>query len=122
MLMTTQSHALSDESSASKAAGYQGSAAPEIGFASGECSLGSLLAARSARGVSAILLGDEPHALVRDLQDRFPQARPSGGDADFEGLLAKVAGFVEAPALGLDLPLDLRGTAFQRRVWQALRK
>ena len=69
----------------------------------------------------AILLGDDPEALARDLQDRFPRARLIGGDAAFERLVARVVGLIEAPALGLDLPLDLRGTAFQQRVWQALR-
>jgi AraC family transcriptional regulator of adaptative response/methylated-DNA-[protein]-cysteine methyltransferase len=93
----------------------------EIRFAIGECSLGSILVAQSARGVCAILLGDEPHKLARDLQDRFPQANLIGGDARFEQLVAKVVGFVEAPGLGLNLPLDVRGTAFQRRVWQVLR-
>ena len=93
----------------------------EIRFAIGECSLGSVLVARSERGVCAILLGDDPDALARDLQDRFPQAGLIGGDADFEALVAKVVGFVEAPAIGLDLPLDVRGTVFQQRVWQALR-
>jgi len=120
--MTIQSHATSDASSALKPAGYQSGTAPAIRFAVGDCSLGSILVARSGKGVCAILLGDKPDALVRELRERFPQARPSGGDADFEGLVAKVAGFMEAPALGLDLPLDLRGTAFQRRVWQALRR
>jgi AraC family transcriptional regulator, regulatory protein of adaptative response / methylated-DNA-[protein]-cysteine methyltransferase len=90
-------------------------------FAVGECSLGSILVAATDKGVCAILLGDDPDALVRDLQDRFPKARLIGGDADFEQLVAKVVGFIEAPALGLDLPLDVRGTAFQQRVWQALR-
>jgi AraC family transcriptional regulator of adaptative response/methylated-DNA-[protein]-cysteine methyltransferase len=80
------------------------------------------LVARSEKGVCAILLGDDPEALVRDLQDRFPKAMLIGGDGDFEKLVAKVVGFVEAPALGLDLPLDVRGTAFQQRVWEALRK
>jgi len=93
----------------------------EIRFAAGECSLGSILVAASDSGVCAILLGDEPDALVRDLQDQFPQARLMGGDADFEQLVAKVVGFVEAPKIGLDLPLDVRGTAFQHRVWAALR-
>jgi AraC family transcriptional regulator, regulatory protein of adaptative response / methylated-DNA-[protein]-cysteine methyltransferase len=88
----------------------------------GQCSLGAILVAASERGVCAILLGDDPQALVHDLQDRFPKARLVGGDADFEQWVARVIGFVEAPALGLDLPLDLRGTAFQRRVWQALRE
>jgi AraC family transcriptional regulator of adaptative response/methylated-DNA-[protein]-cysteine methyltransferase len=76
--------------------------------------------AQSARGVCAILLGDDPDALVHDLQDRFPQADLIGGDEGFEQVVAQVVGFVEAPALGLDLPLDVRGTAFQQRVWQAL--
>lgn len=93
----------------------------EITFAVGECSLGSILVARSGKGICAIFLGDDPDALVRDLQDRFPRARLIGGDKDFEELVAKVVGFVEAPGIGLDLPIDLRGTAFQERVWQALR-
>jgi len=90
-------------------------------FAVGACSLGSILVAATEKGVCAILLGDDPDALVRDLQDRFPKARLIGGDDDFEQWMAKVVGFIEAPALGLDLPLDVRGTAFQQRVWQALR-
>jgi len=99
-----------------------GGANTEIRFAIGECSLGSILVAASERGVCAILIGDDPDALARDLQDRFPRAHLIGGDAKFEQLVAKVVGFVEAPALGLDLPLDVRGTAFQQRVWQALRE
>ena len=98
-----------------------GGANAEIRFAVGECSLGSILVAKSERGVCAIHLGDDPDALARDLQDRFPQATLIGGDAEFEALVARVVGFVEAPGLGLDLPLDVRGTAFQQRVWQALR-
>lgn len=87
----------------------------------GECSLGSILLARSEGGVCAILLGDDPAALARDLQDRCPRATLAGDDAEFEELVARVVGLVEAPGVGLDLPLDIRGTAFQRRVWQALR-
>lgn len=93
----------------------------EIRFAIGECSLGSILVAQSERGVCAILLGDDPDALARDLQDRFPKADLVGGDHAYEQLVAQVVGFVEAPAIGLDLPLDVRGTAFQQRVWRALR-
>jgi len=92
-----------------------------IRFASGQCALGALLVAHSARGLCAILLGDEPEALLDDLRQRFPRDELIGGDADAERLLAQVVGFVEAPRLGLGLPLDLRGTAFQQRVWQALR-
>ncbi len=93
----------------------------EILFAVGQCSLGAILVAQSARGVCAILLGDDPDKLVRELQDQFPKASLVGADHSFEQLVAQVVGFIEAPALGLDLPLDLRGTAFQERVWQALR-
>lgn len=92
----------------------------EIYFAVGECSLGSILVAMSARGVCAILLGDDPNVLAYDLQDKFPNAILVGGDAHFEQLVAKVVGFVETPTSKLDLPLDIRGTAFQQRVWQAL--
>jgi AraC family transcriptional regulator of adaptative response/methylated-DNA-[protein]-cysteine methyltransferase len=99
-----------------------GGSRAEILFAVGECSLGSILVAKSRKGVCAILLGDDPDALVRDLQDRFPRAALVGGDETFESIVATVVGFVEAPALGLDLPLDVRGTAFQQRVWQALRE
>jgi AraC family transcriptional regulator of adaptative response/methylated-DNA-[protein]-cysteine methyltransferase len=99
-----------------------GGAGTRIRFAVGECSLGAILVAQSERGVCAILIGDDPDVLVRELQDRFPQAELIGGDPAFEKWIAKVVGFVEAPALGLDLPLDVRGTAFQQRVWRALRK
>jgi AraC family transcriptional regulator of adaptative response/methylated-DNA-[protein]-cysteine methyltransferase len=99
-----------------------GGAETEMRFAVGECSLGSVLVAQSAKGVCAILLGDDPDALVRELQDRFPRAALVGGEAAFERTVATVIGVVESPALGLDLPLDVRGTAFQQRVWQALRE
>ncbi|MEO8159367.1 MAG: bifunctional DNA-binding transcriptional regulator/O6-methylguanine-DNA methyltransferase Ada [Betaproteobacteria bacterium] len=91
-------------------------------FAVGECSLGSILVAKTDRGLCAISLGDDPQALVEALQDRFPKAQLVGGDAGFEQLVAQVVGFVESPRIGLDLPLDIRGTAFQKRVWKALRE
>jgi AraC family transcriptional regulator of adaptative response/methylated-DNA-[protein]-cysteine methyltransferase len=99
----------------------RGGVREEIRFAVGATTLGAILVASSDKGVAAILLGDDPDALARDLQDRFPRARLIGGDADYEAVVAKVVGFVEAPQVGLDLPLDVRGTAFQQRVWQALR-
>lgn len=92
-----------------------------IRFAVGECSLGSILVAATDKGVCAIEFGDDPDALVHALQDRFPKAQLVGGDHTFEQLVAKVVGFIEAPAQGLDLPLDIRGTAFQKRVWNAIR-
>ena len=99
-----------------------GGAGAAIRFAIGQCSLGAILVAQSQRGICAILLGEEPEPLLRELQDQFPRAQLLGGDADFERLVAQVVGFVESPQLGLDLPLDVRGTAFQERVWQALRE
>lgn len=93
-----------------------------IEFAIGESSLGAILVARSQRGVCAISLGEDPDALLRELQDRFPRAQLVGGDAGFETLVAHVVGLIEQPNLGTDLPLDVRGTAFQQRVWQALRQ
>jgi AraC family transcriptional regulator of adaptative response/methylated-DNA-[protein]-cysteine methyltransferase len=99
-----------------------GGANEEIKFAVGQTSLGAILVASSKKGVVAILLGDDPDKLMRDLQDRFPRARLVGADRDFEALVARIVGFVEAPRIGLDLPLDIRGTAFQQRVWQALQE
>jgi AraC family transcriptional regulator, regulatory protein of adaptative response / methylated-DNA-[protein]-cysteine methyltransferase len=97
-----------------------GGANEEIRFAVGQSSLGAILVASSTKGVASILLGDDPDALVRNLQDRFPNAHLIGGDTEYEALVARAVGFVEAPEIGLGLPLDVRGTAFQQRVWQAL--
>ncbi|WP_422823927.1 bifunctional DNA-binding transcriptional regulator/O6-methylguanine-DNA methyltransferase Ada [Variovorax robiniae] len=110
-------HVLGMTPSAFKAGG----ADTDIRFAIGQCSLGAILVARSGRGVCAIELGDDPDQLARALQDRFPQARLIGDDPEFDRIVAQVVGLVEAPGHGLDLPLDVRGTAFQQRVWQALR-
>ena len=92
----------------------------DIRFAIGQCSLGAILVARSNKGLCTIALGDDPDALARDLQDRFPRARLVGDDGEFEKTVAKVVGFVEAPHIGFDLPLDVRGSAFEERVWRAL--
>lgn len=99
-----------------------GGANARIRFAVGQCSLGAILVALSVRGVCAILLGDDAEQLVRDLQDQFPKAELKGAEPDFDELVARVVGFVEEPSRGLDLPLDVRGTAFQQRVWQVLRQ
>ncbi len=92
-----------------------------IRFATAKSSLGYILVARSEKGICAILLADHAQSLERDLRQRFPQARLAGRDADTEALLAKAARVVENPRLAIDFPLDVRGTAFQRRVWQMLR-
>ena len=97
-----------------------GGANEDIRFAVGQSSLGAILVASSDRGVASILIGDDPDELVRDLQDRFPKARLVGDDKEYESMVVRVVGFVETPKIGLNLPLDVRGTAFQRRVWQVL--
>jgi AraC family transcriptional regulator of adaptative response/methylated-DNA-[protein]-cysteine methyltransferase len=99
-----------------------GGAGQEVRFAVAECSLGPILVAASDKGICAILFGNDSETLLRDLIAQFPRARLIGGDKVFEELTAKVVGFVEDPAKGLDLPLDVRGTAFQHRVWDALRR
>lgn len=99
----------------------QGGVAEVIRFAVGVCTLGHILVAATDKGVCAILLDDDPDFLLRDLQDRFPQAELVGGDTGFEDLVARVVGLVDQPGRVVDLPLDVRGTAFQCQVWQALR-
>jgi AraC family transcriptional regulator, regulatory protein of adaptative response / methylated-DNA-[protein]-cysteine methyltransferase len=108
----------------SRSASYpEASAADEtIHFATGECSLGSILVAQTGRGVCAILLGDHPESLTRELGDHFPGVTPVAGDAELKRILMQVVDLVEAPSGELDLPLDVRGTRFQQRVWQALRE
>jgi AraC family transcriptional regulator of adaptative response/methylated-DNA-[protein]-cysteine methyltransferase len=95
----------------------------DIRYAVGKSSLGSVLVAQGSGGICAILMGDDPGAVVGELLERFPGARLHGGDdREFESLVARVVGLVEGRAEAAGLPLDLRGTAFQRRVWQALRR
>ncbi|HET6390190.1 bifunctional DNA-binding transcriptional regulator/O6-methylguanine-DNA methyltransferase Ada [Hyphomicrobium sp.] len=94
----------------------------ELRFAVGQCSLGAILVASSDKGIAAIFLGEDPETLLHELEDRFPNAVLIGGDEAYEAVVAKVIGLVKTPATGFDLPLDVRGTAFQHRVWQALRE
>jgi AraC family transcriptional regulator of adaptative response/methylated-DNA-[protein]-cysteine methyltransferase len=99
-----------------------GGSGAAIRFAVAECSLGAILVASTDKGICAILIGDDPDELARDLQDRFPKAELIGAEQEYEQVVAAVIGLVEAPEIGLALPLDVRGTAFQQRVWQALRE
>jgi AraC family transcriptional regulator of adaptative response/methylated-DNA-[protein]-cysteine methyltransferase len=98
----------------------RGGSGSEIRFTTGPCSLGHVLVASSDRGICAVLLGDDPYTLLEDLRVRYPKARLHAGGADFAHTLAAVVQLVEEPAHGLQLPLDIRGTAFQQRVWTAL--
>lgn len=98
-----------------------GGAGETIRFAFGTCFLGQVLVALSARGICAILLGDDCHDLAQELAKRFPNAALAPADDHVAAAVADVVRLIEAPGAGHDLPLDIRGTAFQRRVWQALR-
>jgi AraC family transcriptional regulator, regulatory protein of adaptative response / methylated-DNA-[protein]-cysteine methyltransferase len=103
-------------------AANQGKAtADSISYAIGVCDLGQVLLAPSAAGVCAILIGAGEHELEADLAHRFPKSKLSLNKADVQDHLAKVIRFVDRPSEGLDLALDLRGTTFQRQVWEALR-
>jgi AraC family transcriptional regulator of adaptative response/methylated-DNA-[protein]-cysteine methyltransferase len=93
-----------------------------IRFAMGQCSLGAILVAATDRGVCAVSLGDEPEALLQEFQSQFHGAELIGADPEFERTVARVVAFVEHPQRGIDLPLDVRGTAFQQRVWRLLRQ
>jgi len=115
-------YAVSNDRLGMKPSAYQkGGAGAAIRFAVGQTSLGAILVAATNKGVCAIQFGEDPDALVRGLQDRFPKAELIGGDADFEAMVAHVVGAVEGAADAGDLPLDIQGTAFQERVWRALR-
>ncbi|WKX27888.1 bifunctional DNA-binding transcriptional regulator/O6-methylguanine-DNA methyltransferase Ada [Tatumella ptyseos] len=100
----------------------RGAAGVTIYFALGQCSLGSVLVAQSEKGVCAISLGDEPESLITEFQQQFPHATLMGGDTHYEHLVAQVIGFIEQPSTAWDLPLDIKGTVFQERVWRALQE
>ncbi len=117
MKATASSHTVGTAAKSTRSRPDKGVA---IHFAVGQCSLGSVLIARTDKGVCAILLGDDPQALVGDLRSRFPRAALSYGTDDLEQLLAKVESFIESPGRELDIALDAHGTAFQRRVWGEL--
>jgi AraC family transcriptional regulator, regulatory protein of adaptative response / methylated-DNA-[protein]-cysteine methyltransferase len=99
----------------------RGGAGTHIQFAARGCSLGQVLVGATERGVCAILLGDDVDALRSELSERFPRATLAAGGSDFEDIVARVTALIDEPGRGLELPLDVRGTAFQHRVWQALR-
>ncbi len=98
-----------------------GGAGEIIRYAIGRSSLGGVLVAATDKGICAIMLGDDPDILIGELRGQFSKARLVAGDPEFDNWVLQVVAFVDDPHLGLDLPLDIRGTAFQRLVWQALR-
>ena len=100
----------------------KGGAGTDIFFAIGKASLGSILVAQSNKGVCSILIGEDAEVLIKELQDRFPKANLIGDETGYQDLVAKVVGLIEQPGVNFDLPLDIRGTAFQQRVWKALQQ
>jgi AraC family transcriptional regulator of adaptative response/methylated-DNA-[protein]-cysteine methyltransferase len=99
-----------------------GGADAEIRHAIAKCTLGKMLIAATDKGICALFFGDDPAELEQELRNRFPRAKLTKGDRAFKDLVAKVVAYVEAPQKTLDLPLDVQGTAFQHRVWTALRE
>jgi AraC family transcriptional regulator of adaptative response/methylated-DNA-[protein]-cysteine methyltransferase len=97
-------------------------ASEELRYVTGQSSLGHVLLALSEKGAAAILIGHDPRHLLQDLQKQFKDARWVPGNREDQGLLRRVIDEIEAPSGKLDLPLDIRGTPFQLRVWQAVRK
>jgi AraC family transcriptional regulator of adaptative response/methylated-DNA-[protein]-cysteine methyltransferase len=93
----------------------------DIRFGFGESALGTVLVAASDKGVAAILMGDVRDVLRRELADAFPHARLIPEEAGLAQMVGQVVGLLDAPHKGLDLPLDIRGSALQQAVWQALR-
>src|SRR5260370_39338672 len=100
--------------------GRYGPPSQEIVFSTGESALGIVLVARSAKGVCAILLGSDGEELESDLMERFPNSTLVRNDRKLNENLKKIRRFIETPAEGLDLPLDVRGTPFHRRGWTPL--
>jgi AraC family transcriptional regulator of adaptative response/methylated-DNA-[protein]-cysteine methyltransferase len=94
----------------------------QIFFSTGQCVLGVALVARSQRGVCAVLLGDDADQLKGDLRQRFPEHNLREANAELETLVSKVIAFLAAPQTGLEVPLDVHGTDFEQRVWNALRE
>jgi AraC family transcriptional regulator of adaptative response/methylated-DNA-[protein]-cysteine methyltransferase len=93
-----------------------------IYFALDKCSLGTILVAQSEKGICAVLLSDEAQFLIDDLQRRFPKATLVAGDNNFQKMVTHIVDVIEKPHLSFVLPLDIRGTLFQQRVWQALQQ
>lgn len=100
----------------------KGGAGMELQYAIARCSLGAILVAATARGICAIDIGDDPDLLVTSLLDRFPRALIVEGDPAFDQLVIMAVALAEEPAKACELPLDIRGTAFQQRVWETIRK
>jgi AraC family transcriptional regulator of adaptative response/methylated-DNA-[protein]-cysteine methyltransferase len=94
----------------------------EIRFGVRRCPLGLVLVAATTKGICEVWLGDDAGALSRRFRQSYPQAKIAARDARLSRLIGDVVSIVEDPSKRPDLPLDLRGTAFEMRVWEALRR
>ncbi len=99
----------------------KGGKGTEITFALGKCWLGHFLVAQTEKGVCAVELGDDPSCLLNDFQKRFPNAVLLSEDRVFQKNIAKIAEISQHPYMSVDIPLDIKGTAFQKKVWDTLR-
>ena len=96
-------------------------ASETLRFAYGDTTLGSVVVAESGRGVAALFIGDDRAGLLRDLRDAFPEAELVLDQSGLAETIAKATAVVDAPHLGSDLTLDLRGSPVEVAVWNALR-
>ncbi len=99
-----------------------GGAGETIHYVVRECLLGYALVAATAVGVCAVFLGDAPETLAAQLTRQFPRATLRQASPEMAGVLQKAIDAINSPRLGADLPMDIRGTVFQQRVWEALRR
>jgi AraC family transcriptional regulator, regulatory protein of adaptative response / methylated-DNA-[protein]-cysteine methyltransferase len=100
----------------------RGGVGEDIRYHISNCSLGYLLVAATGKGICSIRFGDSPNELQTELEELFPHAQVRQGDVSFKKMVAETLSFVERPQAQFNLPLDIRGTAFQQRVWTALQK
>ncbi|WP_069476670.1 methylated-DNA--[protein]-cysteine S-methyltransferase [Raoultella ornithinolytica] len=91
-----------------------------IHYAMGLCTLGNILVASSEKGICAIFLGDDGEAVMNELRAAYPRAQLTDQQHTMQSLLEKVVAFIDTPETGVTFGLDIRGTDFQQRVWQAL--
>lgn len=99
-----------------------GGAGEDIAYAIAPCTFGYVLVATSSKGICAIALGDVPDDLRESLRKQFPRAKLFEGSTDFAAMASAVVSLIDGPGASFDLPLDIRGTAFQRQVWEALQR
>ena len=93
-----------------------------IRYATGRCAVGALLVASSGKGIVSIMVRDTQPRLIRDVGERFPKARLVRDEKGMKAVLARVARYIAAPFRPFPLPLDIRGTELQQRVWSEVRK